>query len=126
MRKVFFASIVIFFSFSLWGCVSLLGNRNMSGGVAISQDTARFEKDTSFDALLSATYRTLQQMGTILTEDKKAGRLTASVAGAEVETQVSLVTPKTVRVEVKAHKNLFPDLDLAIQIVNKISEKFPL
>lgn len=105
------------------GCFLLWLGAGVAGGVAISKDTVRLERDVSYDQAWSATYDTLEAMGVITMRDKDSGRIEAEVNGAAVDARIQNITPKTIRIDVKARKNLMPNIDTAMQITNKIGQK---
>lgn len=123
MRKALSVILVAFLSMSSYGCAVALIGAGVAGGVAISRDTAEIAKDTSYDKAWSVTEKTIKDMGMIKLQDRKAGKIEATVEDSQIEAHVTQITPKTVKVRVKARKNYFPNVDLAMKIVNKINEK---
>ena len=106
------------------GCAAVLIGAGVAGGVAISEDTAKLEADTSYNTAWKVTYATLKEMGAINSQNKDSGKIEANVQDTKIEARVIPITSKTIRVEVKARKNLLPNMDLAMTIVNKIHNKF--
>ena len=123
MKKIFVPLIAFFLLAYLSGCAAVLIGGAVAGGVAISKDTAKLEKDTSYDRAWSIAYKTINNMGRIDLQDKKAGKIQADIKDAKVTAQITQITAKSVRIEVKARKNLFPNIDLAVDIINKINSK---
>ncbi|MDD5085709.1 MAG: DUF3568 family protein [Candidatus Omnitrophica bacterium] len=105
------------------GCAAVLIGGGIAGGIAVSKDTAEIVKDTSCNKAWDVTHKTLDEMGVINLEDKKAGKIEANVKDSKITAQVTQLTPKSVKVTVKARKNMFPNVDLAMEIVNKINNK---
>jgi hypothetical protein len=106
------------------GCAAVLIGAGVAGGVAISEDTAKLEVDTNYNRAWNITYDTIKKMGVINTQDKTAGKIEANIEDTKIFAQVIPITPQTVRIEVKARKNLLPNMDLAMNIINRINSKF--
>lgn len=123
MGKVFLGMISVFVSLALCGCAVLLLGGGVAGGIAISKDTAKLEKDMNFNHAWKTTYKVIDDMGIIESHDKDAGKIEAEVNNSNVTARVTQVTSKSVRIEVKSRKALFPNLDLAMEITNKINNK---
>ena len=124
MRKILLACLMTVFCLSFYGCAAVLIGAGVAGGVAISEDTAKLEVDTNYKHAWSVTYDTIKKMGAINTQDKDAGKIEANIQDTKIEAKVIPLTPKTVRIEIKARKNLLPNMDLAMMIVNRINSKF--
>lgn len=105
------------------GCAAVLIGGGIAGGIAVSRDTAEIVKDASYNKAWDVTHKTLDEMGAINLEDKKAGKIEANVKDSKITAQVTQLTPKSVKVAIKSRKNMFPNVDLAVEIVNKINGK---
>lgn len=106
------------------GCAAVLVGAGAAGGIAISKDSASVNLDKSFDAAWKVTYKQLEKMGAINLQDKKAGKIEANIQDSEVTANIKQLTPKTVTIDIKARKNLFPNLTLAEDILNRIIQQF--
>jgi len=124
MRNLFLVLLLISFVMTSSGCFALLLGAGVAGGVAISKDTASVNVDKSFDAAWKATYDQLEKMGAINLQDKKVGKIEANIEDSEVTALIKQLTAKTVTIEIKARKNLFPNVTLAQDILNQIIKKF--
>ena len=109
---------------SFAGCAAVLIGAGVAGGVAISEDTAKLEVDTNYSRAWKVAYNTIKEMGIVKVQDKDAGKIEATVQESAVEAKVIPLTSRTVRIQVKARKNLLPNMDLAMMIINKINSKF--
>jgi hypothetical protein len=107
-----------------YGCAAVLIGAGVAGGVAISEDTAKLDIDTSYSRAWKVTYDTIKDMGAINIQDKDSGKIEANIQNTQVVAKVLPLTAQTVRIEVKARKNLLPNMDLAMLIVNRINSKF--
>lgn len=124
MRKAFMAFYMVLVLLTLSGCTAVLLGAGVAGGVAISEDTAKLEVNTSYARAWGVTYDTIESMGAIKDQDKDTGKIVANVQDAHIEAKVIPITPKMVRIEVKARKNLLPKMDMAMNIINRINSKF--
>ena len=120
MKKFLIIVVCLFSLVAFYGCAAVLIGAGVAGGVAISEDTAKLEADTSYNRAWKVTYATLKEMGAVNTQDKDSGKIEANVQDTRIEARVIPVTSRTVRIEVKARKNFLPNMDLAMTIVNKI------
>lgn len=123
MRKIVVLIAVFFILLSLCGCTAALVGGGVAGGVAIGSDRARIEKDGQFKRAWKITYATLKDMGRITAADEKTGKIKAIIQEAKVGALVVQVTPKVVRVDIKARKHILPDMNVAMDIINKINKK---
>lgn len=123
MRRIFLGIISVFASLALCGCAVLLLGGGIAGGIAISKDTAKLEKEVNFNHAWKTTYDVIADMGTIESSNKDAGKIEAKVRSSNVTAHIIQVTPKSVRIEIKSRKAMFPNLDLAMEITNKINSK---
>ena len=124
MKRIVLASWVLASLLIFNGCAAVLIGAGVAGGVAISEDTAKLEVDSRYDHAWNVTYDTVKSMGAVNMQDKDSGKIQANIQDSKVDIKVLPVTSKTVRVEVKARKNLLPNMDLAMIIVNRINSKF--
>ena len=123
MRKLIISLALLCSSSFLYGCVAVLIGAGVAGGIAISEDTAKLEADTGFRRAWGAAYEAVESMGAITSRDKDAGKIEATVRESKVNVQIVAVTSKTIRIQVKARKNLLPNIDLAMEIINKINSR---
>ena len=121
MRNFIMALLLVCSSLSLCGCFAVLIGAGVAGGIAISEDTAKLEVDTSVRRAWGVAYKVVEYMGAINLRDKEGGKIEAIVQESKVTVTVVAVTSKSVRIEVKARKNLLPNVDLAMEIINKIN-----
>ncbi len=119
------ALLLVSMSFSgcLWLVVSGVA---ATGGYAISQDTIQGETDKDVDTVWDATIDIVSILGTVSSQARGLGRISAIVNGAKVTIHVTQLTPSTVRLKVKARKALFPSIATAqnifLKIMNRMNE----
>lgn len=124
MKKFLVISVAIFSLLTFYGCAAVLISAGIVGGVAISEDTAKLEADTSYNRAWKIAYNVIKGMGAINFQDKESGKIVANVQDSKIEAKVIPLTPKTVRIEIKARKNMLPNMDLAMIVINRINSKF--
>lgn len=124
MRKFILSCCLMATMMTCYGCAAVLIGAGVAGGVAISEDTAKLEVDTSYNRAWSITYDTIKKMGAINNQDKLSGKIEANVQDSKITAKVIPITPQTVRIEIKSRKNLLPNMDLAMNIINRINSKF--
>jgi hypothetical protein len=124
MKKLAFIMTAMISCAALYGCAAVLVGAGVAGGIAISEDTAKLEVDTSFDRAWKTTYDVIKGMGVISDTDRETGKLEALIQESKVEARIIPLTSRTVRIEIKARKNLLPNMDLAMRIINRINSKF--
>jgi hypothetical protein len=107
------------------GCAIFLLGAGAAGGYAISKDEIEGMTDVAYNKVWVALKDDLQARGALTLEDRAHGRIEAVVDASTVEAQVDQVTPKTVRVRVKARKTkgLFPDIKLAQDIYDQVMKR---
>ncbi len=108
----------------LSGCIyAIIGGVAAAGGYAISQDTIKGEIDAEFNSVWDNANEVLSIMGTIESESYEMGEIIAAVSGAKVWVHVIQLTPSTIRLRVKARKNLFPSIGTAQNVFIKIMNR---
>lgn len=107
----------------LSGCVAVLVGAGVAGGIAASQDKGQLQVDCNFDRAFKTTHVALDRMGIINSEDKSSGSIEATLQESHVIARVVSVTAHSTRIEIKARKNLLPNIDLANKIINDINNR---
>ena len=124
MKRILFLIVSCLLSVVLFsGCVAIILGAGVAGGIAISQDTIRLQSNTNRDRAFNVTHQTLDRMGIINKEDPKAGTIESTVEDSHVVARIIPVTKNSMRIEIKARKNLLPNMDLASKIVNDINSR---
>ncbi len=124
MKKLALVITAMISGAALYGCAAVLVGAGVAGGIAISEDTAKLEADTTYDRAWGITSGVLKDMGAITSSDKESGKIEAVIQESKVEAKVIPLTSRTVRIEIKVRKNLLPNMDLAMRIINRINSKF--
>lgn len=109
--------------FLFTGCAAVLVGAGVGGGIAISKDSASVNLDKSFDTAWSVTFKQIEKMGAINFQDKKSGKIEANIQNSKVTAKVTQLTKMTINIEIKARKNLLPNVSLAQEILNQIIQK---
>lgn len=113
-------------SLTLWsGCAVFLVGAGVTGGYAISKDTIEGVVEKPLGRVYGASRDVMIKEGFIRIEDKAHGMIEGEVRKSEVNIEVKQLTQSTVRIQVKARKGykLIPDMKLANELYNKISQK---
>ena len=105
------------------GCVPILIGAGVAGGIVVTQDMVRLQYDTSFDHAWDTTHEAIDKMGIISFQDKKAGKIEATIQESFVTARVTPVTAQSMKIEIKARKNMLPNMDLANKIINDINNR---
>ncbi len=114
------ASIAIIFLLTLNGCAAVLIGAGAAGAIVVSKDEASTYIDGDMHSVWARSLEVLKEIGSISDTDKKAGVIKALVNDSKVICIIEEVTNKTVKLRVKARKNLLPNVDLAQSIATKI------
>ena len=121
-KRLFLLSMsCVLSAFLFSGCIALFLGAGVAGGIAISQDTIRLQYNCNTQKAYKATHDSLDHMGIINSEDQKANKIEATVEDSHITARIIPVTHNSTRIEVKARKNLLPNLDLASKIINDIN-----
>lgn len=124
MKRFSLAITLLIFCATLYGCAAVLVGAGVAGGIAISEDTAKLEVDSNFDRTWKITYGVVKSMGVVTKEDRESGKIEAKIQDSSVEAKVVPLTSRTTQIQIKARKNLLPNMDLAMRMINRINSKF--
>jgi hypothetical protein len=122
MKRVCVSLIIVMILWFFSGCALFLVGAGVAGGIAISDDSAQFEKNMGMNHAWKVTTKIIEEMGTITSEDSNARVLDADVMGSQVSAMLTQISPKTVRVKISARKHLLPNVDTAAKILNNIKD----
>ena len=119
-----FLLAAIFCSLPSAGCAPvLIGTAGAVAGYAVSRDSVIVDMDHPWDRAWGAARQELSERGQIKRENPKRGRLDARIEEADVVVALKQLTPSTVRVIVRARKNLLPKVDVAQRVALGIQKK---
>lgn len=125
MKKYFLPLSELFISIFLFnGCVAVLLGAGVAGGIVVSQDKIQMQVDANYDKAFQTVHTTLSRLGIINSEDAKGGNIEATVQESHVIARITPQTEQSIRITIKARKNLLPDMDLANKIINDINNQF--
>ncbi|MCP4653747.1 MAG: DUF3568 family protein [Candidatus Omnitrophica bacterium] len=123
LQSSVFAIFSLVFCLFVSGCALFLIGGGVAGGLALSKDRARMQEDVTYNRAWAVTRKVIDSMGVIIAEDKTAGKIQALVQEAKVVARIKRITKKATQIDIKARKNLMPNIDLAVDISNKIMDK---
>ena len=105
------------------GCAPVLIATGAVAGYAVSRDSVIVDMDHPWDRAWGAARQELSERGRIKRENPKRGRLDARIEEADVVVALKQLTPSTVRVIVRARKNLLPKVDVAQRVALGIQKR---
>lgn len=107
------------------GCAIFAFGAGAAGGYAIGKDQVEGFSDESYDKVWKAAYQVFKEESMIETADKAHGKIEALIEKTEVKFELNQISPKSVRLRVRARKalNLFPDIKLAHKVYEEIMER---
>lgn len=105
------------------GCAPALLATGAVAGYAISRDSVGLDMDQPWDRIWSAVRQEAAERGQVKRENPNRGRLDARVEEADVVVALKQLTPSTVRVVVRARKNLLPKVDVAQKVALGIQRR---
>lgn len=98
----------------LAGCAPVfLATAGAIVGYAVSRDSVTVDLDRPLDQVWSACLEETKRQGTVKRQDQARGRIDAQIRRVDVVVTVDALTPSTVRVVIRARKNLLPQVDTA-------------
>ncbi len=124
MNKNVTRGVVIACLLALSGCAAVLIGGGVAGGIAIAKDTVELNLDKRYDTVWAVCLKEISAMGgTVTLRDKQAGTIQATIRETNLELTLTRLTPQTVQTRIKARKNLFPDIETATALSNRISAR---
>ena len=103
-----------FLAIGLSGCAPiLLATAGAVVGYAVSRDSVTLDLDRPLDRVWSACLEETKHQGTVKKQDQARGRIDAHIRRTDVVVTVDALTPSTVRVVIRARKNLLPQVEIA-------------
>jgi len=123
-KSIFLLAIIGIVCIATTSCIYVIaGGVGALGGYAVSPDTVEGEADVDYDTLWDAATQVVSIMGAVQTKDYKMGSLSGVVNGAKVTIDLSQISSNSVRLRVKARKNMLPDIKAAQDIFVKIKNQ---
>jgi len=131
--KKYFLVVMFLIAAGSWssGCVLFLIGAGAAGAYAVSEDEIEGISDASYDKVWNALRAVIRERGAIMAENKERGSLKALIENSEVDARLNQVTPKSVRLRIRARrpKGMFPNIklaqDLYTQVTRKMEGRFP-
>jgi hypothetical protein len=105
------------------GCVPILLGAGVAGGIMVTKDSVQLQYDTDLAKAWKAVHSAFDRMGIINVQDEKGGTIDGTIQESHVTARITPVTTSSVKIEVKARKNLLPDMDLANKVINDINNR---
>jgi len=121
MKKLFIVITSIVILSSLCGCLALFVGAGIAGGRAIGEDTIELIKEADYSHAWNISIETIKRMGTIDNIVKEENKIEATIKGTYVMTTIEKVTPNVVKINVKARKNMAPNIGIAGEVINNLN-----
>lgn len=121
-----FRRVLIFlplFFLTLTGCAVFWLGAGATSALVVGIDRVSIYIDSSLDNAWSRSYEVLDELGDIQDSDRKGGTIRARAKRSNLTILLEEVTPQTVKLTVKARKNLLPNVELAHDIAIKILKR---
>ncbi|MCM8794618.1 MAG: hypothetical protein NC819_02300 [Candidatus Omnitrophica bacterium] len=100
--------------FAAAGCAPLLiASAGAVAGYAVSRDSVTVDLDAAREDVWRICLEETKRYGTVKRQDALRGRIDAQIQGADTVLTLEQLTASTVRVVIRARKNLLPQLDVA-------------
>ncbi len=110
--------------FFLSGCAPvLLASAGIAAGYAVSRDSVTLDFDRQKEQVWKVCVEETQRQGMVKRVDPKSGRLDAQIQQASVVLTLEQLTPATVRVVIRARKNLLPKIEVAQRLALAIARR---
>ena len=109
----------------LAGCAPmLLATAGAVAGYAVSKDSVTLDMDRSWNQVWAACLEEVRYLGgRIKKEDGKDGRLDAQIKKTDVVVTLEQLTHSTVRVVIRARRNLLPQVEIAQRLGVGIAQR---
>ncbi len=112
------------FSLSTAGCAPiLLVGAGAAAGYAVSRNSVTVDLDKPRETVWRACLEETKRFGTIKQQDQANGRIDAQIQKTDVVITLEQLTAATVRVVIRARKNLLPQLELAQRLGVNIARR---
>ena len=95
------------------GCAPLWIAGGAVAGYAASRDSVTMDLDQPRDQVWGAALEEIRTQGSLKRENLKRGRLDARIQEADVVLILKQLSPSTVRVVIRARRNLLPKVEVA-------------
>ena len=105
------------------GCAPILLASGAAAGYAVSRDSLTLDLDRPKEHVWNVCLEETKQQGTVKRADPKEGRLEAQIQQASVVLTLEQLTPATVRVVIRARRNLLPRIDVAQRLAIGIARR---
>ena len=108
----------------LSGCAPLLlASAGAVAGYAVSRDSVILDMDAPRDTVWRASLEESARLGAIKKQDQVNGRIDGRIQKADVVLTLEQLTPSTVRVVIRARKNLLPEIEPAQKLGMNIARR---
>ncbi len=107
----------------LSGCAPILLASGAAAGYLLGKDSVTMDLDRPREHVWSVCVEETKLQGTVKQADPKEGRVEAQIQQSSVVVTVEQLTPATVRVVVRARRNLLPKIEVAQRLIIAIARR---
>lgn len=123
-KNLKFAATLAALAFAASGCAPIfLVSAGAVAGYAVSRDSVTVDIDKPRETVWKACLEETQRLGAIKKHDQPNGRIDAQIQKTDVVVTLEQLTASTVRVAIRARKNLLPQLELAQRLGFNIARR---
>ncbi len=122
--RLLYALFALGASMSLSGCAPvLLATVGAVAGYAVSKDSVTIDLDRPWERVWASCLEETKRQGRIKREDRARGRIDARIKETDVVATLEQLTPSTVRVIIRARRNLLPKVEVAQRLGIGIAQR---
>lgn len=107
----------------LSGCAVALIGVGAVAGYAVSRDHAELTVERPYDQVWEVCVDEMKRVGLLQQADRKSGRLDAINQGTHVSVSLQRMTELSVKIIVKARKNLLPKVEVAQTLATRLARR---
>lgn len=107
----------------LSGCAPILLASGAAVGYIVGKDSVTMDLDRPRELVWTACFEEAKHLGMVKRVDPKNGRLDAQIQRASVVVTLEQLTPATLRVVVRARRNMLPRIEVAQRLAIGIARR---
>ena len=105
------------------GCAPILLASGAVAGYLVGRDSVTMDLDRPREHVWNVCLEETKRQGAVKRGDPKGGRVEAQIQQASVVLTLEQLTPATVRVVIRARKNLLPRIEVAQRLAIEIARR---
>lgn len=92
-------------------------------GYVVSRDSVTIDLERPWDNVWQACLKEVNRQGRVKRENRLKGRIDARIRETDVVVTLESLTPATVRVVIRARKNLLPHMEVAQRLGSELMRR---